>query len=125
MGRVSRRQWHRLRHAGTLTAGTRPHFQNLLNLKDALPPVDASLVSIHAAQTHEHGLLGRRSGPVVSGREHRILVRHDSFRVVTRKERSRAVLVDIQAVDFRGPMTGNEGRRENQESVSTHGVGFP
>src|SRR5947209_19876764 len=99
-------QRHRLGDARTLAAGSRPHFQNLLNLKDALPPVDASLVSIHAAQTHEHGMVGPRTGPVVSGPEHTILNRHDRFRIVTRTERSRAVLVDIQAVDCRPTMTG-------------------
>ena len=106
------RQRRRLRDAWALTAGPRPHLEDLLNFKQPLPTVDASRVSVHPAKTHEHGLVRQRGGPVIPALECRILHRDDRLRIITREERSRAVLVHIQTVDFRGAMTGNEGCRE-------------
>src|SRR2546422_4341516 len=116
------RQRRRLRDAWALTAGPRPHLEDLLNFKQPLPTVDASRVSVHPAKTHEHGLVRQRGGPVIPALECRILHRDDRLRIITREERSRAVLVHIQAMDFRGPMTGNQGCRENQDSLRTHGA---
>src|SRR6266566_2574724 len=116
------RQRRRLRDAWALTAGPRPYLEDLLNCKDPLPTVDASFMSAHAAEAHEHRLVRQRGGPVVPRLECRVLDRDDGRRIITGKQRSRAVLVHIQAVDFRGAMTGNEGCRENQDSLRTHGA---
>src|SRR2546426_3117484 len=116
------RQRRRLRDAWALPAGPRPYLEDLLDCKDPLPAVDAPRVSVHPAKAHEHGLIRQRGGPVIPALECRILHRNDRLRIITREERSRAVLVHIQAVDFRGPMTGNEGCRENQDSLRTHGA---
>ncbi len=111
-----------MRHAWALPAGPRPHLEDLLNCKEALPTVDASRVPVHAAKAHKHGLVLQRGGPVIPALERRVLHRDDRLRIITREERSRAVLVHIQAMDFRGPMTGNQGCRENQDSLRTHGA---
>lgn len=111
-----------MRDAWALTAPPRPHFENLLNLKETLSTVDASLVPVHPAKTHEHRLGGQRRSLVVPSLQCRILNHDAGARVVTGEERSRAVLVHIQAVDFCGPMTGNECCRENQNSLRTHGA---
>src|SRR3989442_4491736 len=116
------RQTRRLHDSWALTAGSRPPLEDLLNFKQPLPTVDASRVSVHPAKTHEHGLVRQRGGPVIPALECRILHRDDRLRIITREERSRAVLVHIQTVDFRGAMTGNEGCRENQDSLRTHGA---
>ncbi len=115
-----RHQRRRLRDPWALPAGPRPHLEDLLNCKDPLPTVDASLVPVHTAKADEDGLVRQRGSPVVSGLECRILHRDDDLWVITWKERSRAVLVHVQSVDFGGAMTGNERCREDQNSLRTH-----
>lgn len=94
-------------HPGTFPARPRPHFQDPLHFKESpAPALGTSRATVDTSKSNKDRLTRARHRPV-PGFERRILDDDGDPRIVAGEQRSRAVLIDVQAPDFRGPMTGN------------------